>query len=265
MKTRLTLAAAFAALAATPAFAQDSGYSGQTQYMQGDHAEVGAGVLVQPTYSGSGSYKAYGVPLLDISKDLTPGNNTVYAKDFTAGYDYHVSDRVLLGLQGAYKFERSTNDDSRLTGMRKVDQTLEVGPRLRAQITPQWGVEGKLLADTMNRNGGYEGRIGTDYVQPINPCLTGFATVGLNYGSKDYNNSYYGVASNEALPGRPATNVGAGFNSVDLGVGTKYHVNDHIALRTSVGADVLIGDAGDSPIVNKQFQPKAMAGVTYTF
>lgn len=234
------------------------------EYTGGDHYEVGAGVYVEPRYPGSGGLKPYAVPLFDVKKDIAP-RHTLYLKDRTAGYDYHLSDRVLLGVQGAYKFSRSTSDDAELSGMRKIDRTIEVGPRLRAQITPQWGVEGKLLADTMNANGGYEGRVGTDYVQPLNPCLTAFGTVGLNYGSKDYNNAYYGVSGGEARPGRPAHNVGNGFNSVDVGVGTRYALTEHVSLKTSVGADVLVGDAADSPIVEREVQPKLLAGVTYTF
>lgn len=229
-----------------------------------DHVEVGAGVLVAPKYIGSAQQKAYGVPIFDVKKDVAPGH-TLYLKDTAGGYDYHLSDRVLVGVQGAYKFERSASGNSRLAGMRKIDETLEVGPRLRAQITPQWGVEGKVLADTMNRNGGYEARVGTDYTQPINPCLTGFGTVGLNYGSKDHNNSYYGVAGNEALPTRPGYNVGAGFSSVDVGIGTRYALTEHVSARTSVGADLLVGDARKSPIAEQTLQPKLLAGLTYTF
>lgn len=224
--------------------------------------EVGAGVIVGSEYPSGGALKARPIPLINARAGTD--NGTLYLRGTEAGYDHNISDRLSAGVVGNYRFERD-NDSNALSGMRKIDGAFEVGPKVRAQMTPNWGVEAKALIDASGAHNGYTARLGTDYRTQLTERTDGFATVGVNYGSENFNNAYYGVRGNEARPGRPAYNPGDGLSHVDAMVGGSYALNPCWKLKAGVGADVLVGDVSSSPLVGRHVQPKMLLGATYTF
>jgi outer membrane scaffolding protein for murein synthesis (MipA/OmpV family) len=225
---------------------------------------LGIGGLVAPSYPGSRALKSHVVPIIVAQKEITPGN-LAYLRGLTAGVDHMLTDKLSIGGFASYRPARKTADDLELLNMSKVDAAVEIGPKVRYQATPQIGVEGQVAVDASGAHDGYTARIGGDYRRPLNETTMLTADAGLNYGSKQFNNAYYGVKPAQAMAGRPAYSPGGGFTSVDAGVGVTHALTSNWRLLGKLGADYLVGDVADSPIVKTEIQPKLMLGVAYSF
>jgi len=259
MRTLLTLAAA-ATLATATTYAEDS----RAETAGGPNVTIGAGVLVKPEYSGADSYDTMAIPVLSLSKELTRGN-TVYLRGLQAGLDHAIDDQLTVGAVANYRFKRDSSDSNRLRGMNDIDGAYEIGPKVRYQLSPQLGLEATALFDISGAYNGYTARAGADYSMPLSEVTMLTFAGGLNYGSKDFNNTYYGVTSAQAIAGRPAYNPGSGFTNVDASVGVRHSLTQHWSVQGNLGADYLMGDVSDSPLVDAELQPRLMLGVAYTF
>ena len=225
---------------------------------------IGAGMLFKPEYSGSDEYDSTPLPMISANKEITPGN-TIYLRGLEAGLDHAFSDQLSAGLVAKYRFERDSSDSSKLAGMRDIDGAIEFGPKIRYQATPQLGLEGKLLFDVSDAHEGYTARVGADYAIPLSQVTMLKLDGGVNYGSEDYNNTYYGVTAAEARAGRPAYQPDAGIGSIDAGATVRHAFSQRWSVSARVGAEYLLSDVADSPLVEQEFQPSAMLGIAYTF
>lgn len=228
---------------------------------------LGAGVAVTPRYAGSSAYQTLALPYIIAETSLAP-QHKVYLRGLNAGYEYQLSDRVTVGLDGTYRMERDSSDDAELSGMSDIDGTIEVGPRVRLQLNEQVGLEGRLHADVGGEHKGYETYLGGDVRQPVSVMgmpLQLEANLGATYGSKKLNNTYFGVPGSAARADRPAYLPGAGWQSVNAGVAATYGLTDRWSLRGGLSADYLLGDVSDSPLVEESFQPTVMLGALYRF
>ena len=225
---------------------------------------IGGGVMVKPEYSGADTYDTTGIPVISAKKEITPGN-TIYLQGFQAGVDHSFDDRLTVGAVLSYRGERDSSDSSRLTGMDDIDAAFEVGPKVRYQLTPQIGLVGTALFDVSDAHDGYTARGGADYLLPLSEMTILTLAAGLNYGSDDFNNTYYGVPAAKAIAGRPAYTADAGFTNVDASVAVVHTLTRHWSLTGRVGADYLIGDSADSPLVDAELQPSLILGATYKF
>lgn len=239
----------------------------QPQGQPDDLLMLGAGVAVTPRYAGSSAYQARALPYIIAHTTLAP-QHRVYLRGLSAGYEYLLSDRLTVGLDGTYRMARDSSDDAELSGLADVDGTIEVGPRVRLQLNEQVGLEGRLRADVGGEHKGFESYLGGNLRQPVS--LMGVplqleANLGATYGSKKLNNAYFGVPTGAARPDRPAYQPGAGWQSVNAGVAATYGLTPNWSLRGGVAADYLIGDVSDSPLVEESFQPTVMLGALYRF
>lgn len=278
MKT-IAAAAVLAATLATAAHAQSgSGTSYSDSYSSSGKSyddtstsssdmpsiTIGGGVMVRPDYSGADTYKTSVLPALVVQKEITPGN-TAYFKGLTAGLDHVVNTQLTVGAMADYRFGRDSSDSNRLSGMDDIDGAIEIGPKVRYQLTPQIGLVGTALFDISDAYNGYTARAGADYVLPLDKLTMLTVAGGLNYGSSNYNNTYYGVKSFQARPDRQAYSPGSGFTNFDASVGVRRLITKHWSVQGRLGADYLISDVSDSPLVEENFQPNLFLGVAYTF
>lgn len=259
MRTLLTLAAIATALTSV------AGAESREQTSSGKPSvTIGGGVVIKPDYSGADTYDTIAIPVISAKKEITPGN-TIYLQGFQAGLDHAIDDQLSVGAVLSYRGKRDSSDSSRLTGMNDIDAALEVGPKVRYQVNQQFGIVGTALFDVTDAHDGYTARVGADYALPLTEITMLTLSGGLNYGSDDYNNTYYGVRTNQVAPGRPAYKADAGFTNVDLGVGVRHALTNNWALTGRLGADYLLGDSADSPLVDQEVQPSLMLGVAYKF
>ncbi|MTD99001.1 MipA/OmpV family protein [Paracoccus sp. YIM 132242] len=243
MKHMLALAV-LAASAATGAHAQEFGFAGREFSV-----DLGVGVDVGPDYPGSDDAKA-GPWLIWRNAGFTqPGS------DLREGFAISPS----FGTVG----EREASDNDDLSGMDDIDAAYELGLRV------SYGT-GPLTAFGSVRKGfegheGLTGEVGAKYRTDLSDRLSLWSGLSLGYGDGDYNDTYFGVNADEAIPGRPAYDIGGGFNKAAITFEARYAVTDTIALLGEVEYGKLIGDAADSPVVQDEYQPSLKLGIVRKF
>ncbi len=225
---------------------------------------IGAGMVFKPDYSGADTYDSTPLPMISASKEITPGN-TIYLRGLEAGLSHAFNEQFSAGVVANYRFKRDSSDSEMLSGMQDIDGAIEFGPKVRSQATQQLGFEGKVLFDVSDAHDGYLARAGADYAIPLGQVTMLKLDGGVTYGSDDYNNTYYGVTAAQARPGRPGYQPDAGLASIDAGATLRHAFTNNWSVSARVGADYLLADVADSPLVEQEFQPSAMLGIAYTF
>ncbi|MFC3629798.1 MipA/OmpV family protein [Paracoccus angustae] len=243
MKHMLALAV-LAASAATGAHAQDFGFAGREFSV-----DLGVGVDVGPDYPGSDDAEAGPWLIWRNAGFGTPGTNE--SEGFAISPSFNT-----VG-------EREASDNGDLAGMENIDRAYELGLRV------SYGT-GPLTAFGSVRRGfdgheGVTGEIGAKYRTDLSDRVSLWSGLSLGYGNGDYNDTYFGVDPAEALPRRPAYDIGGGFNKASITFEARYALTENLAVLGEVEYGKLIGDAADSPVVQDEYQPSLKLGIVRRF
>lgn len=255
-----SLSLALAATVLTAGAAQAQSYAQTAE----SPLTIGVGAVYAPEYSGADDYEAKAIPLITAKTEITPGN-TLYFKGLSAGLDHQIDERLSVGILAKYRGERDSSDSSTLSGMEDIDWGIDMGPKVRFQATQQLGFEANMLFDVTDTHEGFTARVGSDYAMPLSEVTMLTLAGGVNYGSEDYVTTYYGVPAARATATRPAYSPSAGISHLDLNLNVRHSFTQNWSLMGGVGADYLMGDAADSPLVKEELQPKIMLGIAYSF
>ncbi|MFN0304297.1 MAG: MipA/OmpV family protein [Burkholderiales bacterium] len=238
--------------------------------------ELGAGVFAMrlPDYRGSDEYRNYLLPLPYV---VYRGERLQLDRRGATGILFE-SKRVELDISAnATNPARSDRNQAR-EGMRDLDPTVELGPRLRLNILETPSRSTKLTLELPLRavfaldfpRARY---IGWNMNPVLNLDLRNVWGSGWNvgtqagpvYGDRRYHAYYYEVDSPYARPDRPAYGARAGYSGTQLSIGVSKRFTS-----TWVGAFVrayaLHGAAfEDSPLVRSHSAILAGVGVAYIF
>ncbi|MFT4069969.1 MipA/OmpV family protein [Paraburkholderia sp.] len=218
---------------------------------------IGAGVVNMPKFPGASGTKWEVVPSVSANYDrFFIGANPDAASLLSLGAYLYRDSNWRVGAAITYDFiqPRSESDDSRLHGLGDVKRTAHA--ELFGVYTYQFiSARASVLTDIAGND---RGTVATfdllGRYQPI-PQLTLSAGPGLTWASSKYNETYFGVTSEQsARSGLPTFSAGSGLNQLRFSLNGAYR----IAPRWNVGASVsfawLRGDATDSPITEKTSQ-----------
>jgi outer membrane protein len=164
-----------------------------------------------------------------------------------------------LGPVVNYRLARDDVDDDAVDRMRDIDGTFEAGvfvgrtwigrkdPRHRLSTSVQF------LHDVGDEHGGYLVSASARYFRPVARPLTLSIGTTLTYGSAGYTQTYFGVDSNDAaLSGLSQFSAGGGLRDVRVPVMAIYSFGPSWHLAGGLIYSRLLGDASDSPIVDKR-------------
>lgn len=243
MKITLALAV-LAASAATAAHAQDFGIAGREFSV-----DLGVGADIGPDYPGSEDAEAGPWLIWRNAGFGQPGTNE--AEGFALSPSF--------GTVG----EREASDNPELAGLADLDRAYELGLRV------SYGT-GPLTTSASVRRGfdgheGLTGELGARYRTDLSDRVSLWSGLSLGYGNDDYNDTYFGVDSPQAAPGRPAYDIGGGFNKAAVTFEARYALTENTALLGEVEYARLIGDAADSPLVQDRNQPSIKLGIVRRF
>jgi MipA family protein len=218
---------------------------------------VGIGALAQPNFEGADSYEA--APWLFGSLEYLrlPGVGTFGGR--TVGFT--------IGPSFNYIGERDQTSNAALNGLGNVDAAYELGLKATYEVN-NWGAYAALREGF----GGYSGLVGEAAVYAVwRPTDVLVMRVGpdVSYASSDYFDTYFSVTpAQSAASGLPVYSAGSGFKSVGLQANAVYTMTEKVDLHFRAGYDRLVGDAGDSPIVEtagSRNQFTAGVGISYRF
>ncbi|WP_322033871.1 MipA/OmpV family protein [Paraburkholderia sp. J76] len=218
---------------------------------------VGAGVVNMPKFPGASGTKWEGVPVVSASYDrFFIGSNPDAASLLSLGAYLYRDSNWRIGAAVTYDFiqPRSESDDSRLRGLGDVKRTAHA--ELFGIYTYEFiSARASVLTDIAGND---RGTVATfdllGKYQPI-PALTLTAGPGLTWASSKYNETYFGVTSEQsARSGLPTYSAGSGLNQLRFSVNGAYRITPRVNVGASVSFAWLRGDATDSPITEKTSQ-----------
>jgi len=260
----------FAVAAAQPAAAQDISWSIWTldditalmPKLDGKDWDIrlGAGTVVVPKYEGAKNFKAMPLPLIDVTwKDrvyLNPVNGAgVYVVD-TPEFD--------LGVGVTYRFGRDQDDSARLKGLGDIDGGL-AGRIFAAYWAGPFSVYANATSDFGGRQSA-TGEVGALGLMPLSEKLALRATAFTTWADDRNMETFYGVtATQSAKSGLPQFNAKGGFKRADAAIALSYRFAPSWSLDLSVGTGYLLGDAADSPVTERRWQPLGTAFIAYRF
>lgn len=246
MKQILILALLAAPVAST-ALAQDMSLGNRWGTLS---ADVGLGVSYGPQYPGADDGEASPWLILRNASFGDPGKGNL------DGF----SVLPVFGLVG----ERNEDDDDALAGMGDISRAYEVGAQLSYGVGP---VNGYLRArQGFGGHHGVTGEVGVRYRSEVSDKLTMWSSVEMSYGDAEYVETYFGVSdSQSATSGYDAYSPGGGFTMAAAKVSARYQIGEKTALLGEVEYGHLLGDAGDSPLVQDKDQPSVRLGIVRNF
>ena len=252
MKKLLAFTALTAMALTGTAHAQSSQFPMVTS-VEGNYVGLGTGFV--PDYSGSDDYTGGVAPMFRYGFG---GQRYVELLGNYASVNILDNDNWRFGPAVQYRFGRDNDvEDNVVDNLPDIDDSVEVGafltytkilnnnPRNRFAV----GVD--VLQDVSD---GHEGLVGTAsvrYWDQVSKAIDLGISVGTQYGSEDFTDSFFGVSAAGA--------AASGLNQYDADGGIKsYRVMPmavmHLSEDWHVGAGVrwerLVGDAADSPIVD---------------
>ena len=222
------------------------------------HWTLGAGVAARPHFQGSDGYQGQFAPLVDVQL------GRFFAKS-GEGIGFNVLETPTFRAGMAVNWMTGYDQDEAPAGLNEVKDAL--GARLFASVRFKGTVA--TLAGTKAVTESERGLLinaSLAYPIPLNKRLVIVPSLGASWADDDYMVSYFGVDASEAVTSRFSQyQPQSGLKDVSFRLSASYLMTDKISVVAFAGVTHLLGDAADSPFVERQTQPLGLIGLTYTF
>ena len=240
------------------AHAQDAGAA-----ELGGHIVLGAGV--KPEYEGSEDYET---TMLATGK-LEYGSYYLEIQGAALRVNVSPLGNIDFGPSVSFNQGRDNVENERVARMRDIDDTVEAGAFVKIPVRRLFNKRDRLefdlefLADTGSVHEGYKVNFGLSYKYLLTKRLHLGASLFAAYADGDYTQTYFGVdADNSLRSGLPQYEADGGFKDAGIGVNALYRVNRNWGVTAIARYKQLLGDAADSPIVDKEGSAgQAMVGI----
>lgn len=222
---------------------------------------LGAGALVAPAYEGSDKIKVTPGPFVSVNwKD-----RIFLETEYGLGVNVVRTDAVRLGVSIGMAPGRNEDDDKgHLRGMGDID----MAARGHVFGSYSFGTV-QLGVDVTKDFGGSEGlriRPSVSVKVPLSDSWTLSSGISATWANDDYMQAFFGVTPEQARrSGHDRFDAEAGFKSVDFRVGLNWQISEGWVAVATAGVGVLVGDAADSPITERQVQPVVGLAIGYKF
>lgn len=219
---------------------------------------VGAGVALVPEYEGADDYKFLAMPAFDLRY------GRVYANFRDGiGVDVVLSDQFEAGIGATYVRGRKAKDSP--PGVGKVKNA--VGSRIFARYFINDDLS--LTTGMTHAYGGTDGTL-VDVTlgyrfKPARHILL-LPAVSATWANGKHMQRYFGINDEQARrSGLPEFDADSGIKDVSASFTGIYALSQHWHVSATAGLSRYLGDAADSPINERRWQPVVILGVGYRF
>jgi outer membrane scaffolding protein for murein synthesis (MipA/OmpV family) len=227
---------------------------------------VGAGIAIVPDYEGSDYYEA--APLLHFRMAWANGRYL----DFTGNrvkYNIMKDSKLSVGPMLRVRPERDSDvEDVQVSRMEKVDMSVELGGFIAYDLGHNFEIGANLVQDVADGHDGYLIGAHVGYKIFREDMMIGLKAF-TTWVNNDYMEAYFSVnqwnIGSAWLRGYDADD---GFKDVGLTCVLSYQINERWGATGVVGYTRLVGDAGDSPVVDDRGDANQLLGgimATYRF
>jgi len=232
--------AAAAALVATPAFAQEE--------QAPRRLSIGVGAQVLPSYTGADEYK---VNPLFTGFSRREGDPIPFRTPDDGINIGLLGDDSVIDFGPLVQFQGKRDEEDVGAAVGDVDFTVEAG----AFVSVNLGQAFRLRFEGRKGIGGHEGLVGTVAADvALRPDIDTLITIGprVRFNDDDYADAYFGITPAVAAAiGVPAYDPEGGVRSAGVMAGVTRQLSRSFGIYGYAGYDRLVGDAADSPIVQR--------------
>lgn len=248
-------ALAAALLASAPAQAQDK---------EDYRVRVGLGAQLRPEFKGADDHEV--APLFDI--DIARGDKPFRfeAPDDSFGLRLVSGDTFAAGPVVNIEGKRKESDVGAPVG--KVPTTVEAGAFAEYLVGENFRLRGELRKG-IGGHKGFVGSVGADYIARDGDKYVFSVGPRLLFSDGRYQRAYFGVDPEVSIQAvLPTYRPDGGIHAVALASGLSYQFDPRFGLFGFARYERLVGDAADSPIVERfgsRNQLSGGLGLSYTF
>ncbi|MPS27007.1 MAG: MipA/OmpV family protein [Alcaligenaceae bacterium] len=225
---------------------------------------VGGGIAVIPSYPGADDYRLLPAPILNFQRGPFFISNSQGLPGL--GLKTEIAPGLSVGARVGIGLGRKENRSDRLAGLGDLDVHGQYG--VFAEWTPgRWRAS---LSYTQAAKSGYGGTLALGGSYALWQGGKHHLQVGasLEWSNRDHMQTWFGVTPDQSAhsgaglaPYRPSSGLSSG-SAYALWT---YRLNQQWRIITLLGARTLMGDAADSPIVERKTAAFGSVGVAYSF
>lgn len=227
---------------------------------------VGAGFASIPDYEGSDDYEP--IPVGLFSAHWPSGRNVeLIGPRLRANL---LPDRNWrLGPVLQYRLGRDSDVESAaVSRLGSIDDSVELGAYAGFELN-RWRATLQIVHDISDGHDDMLISTGLSYSIPVTRRFDMALQVDTTWAGDNYMDGYFSVSASEAeASGLSEHSAGSGFKDVGLGVSLRLAADENWGLMGIVNYKRLIGDAGDSPVVDDAGSANQLISglaVTFTF
>ena len=228
--------------------------------------KVGGVLVVMPKYEGSDEYEVLGLPYILPTFAGGPG---WFSRIDARGVDdvrFNLIERdgFVAGPLGGYSFGREEDDGDLLDGLGDIDGGAVVGGFFGYRFGP-------VLFDAsyhqfFDDSEGYQIRFGAEVERHVSERVKLTGRIGATYADENYMQTYFGITGDQSVDsGLDSHDADAGFKDMHVQLGINADLDDRWSAKATVRYSHLLGDAGDSPVVESEDQFMGLVGLSYKF
>ena len=238
----------------------------QPAAVEGETAtSLGLGFGIVPDYEGSSDYTA--VPLPYLSMRFANNMSVLWVAN-KARANLVPSGNWMAGPLVEYIRSRADVDNNRVDKMKNVDAALMMGGFVGYRIE-RFTFTLEAMADVASGNDGTLVRLKGSYHLPIDEEWSALFIVYTTWADSDYMDAYFGIdGADSRRSGLKKYDADSGIKDVGFVVPVTYSPYEHWSFMGALGYKRLVGDAEDSPVVDKEGEANqflAGAFVIYKF
>lgn len=204
----------------------------------------GLGVNYAPDYPGADSYSFGPAGVLRFDFVRFP-NGVEFGSSGSVGYLSGFGPRGSVRYLGS----RKASDNAELRGLDNIDAALEIGLGLGFE-QEYWRAFGDVRYGAVGHSA-WVGEFGADAILRPNDQLVINFGPRASWGNSRFLDTYFGVTEKESdRSGVKAFDASSGFYGVGAELGARYAFSQNWGVEGRAGYELLVGDAGDSPITD---------------
>lgn len=231
------------------------------------HGQIAIGAGVAPDYDGSDDLRV--IPF--VLGDVRWRGVTLEFRGLRGRVDLASDPNFSIGPVIGARLDRN-DADGRVGLLPEIDAAVEAGGFVGYRFGGDQLGQGALqveLSVVHDVSGTHDGLIATasagyTALRRADSFLS--LDVQASWANADHNRTYFGVLPADALrSGLAAYRPGSGFRDVGAGLTAGHYFDRHFGVIGRLGANYLVGDAADSPVIDEGRRWQPLAGLTLSY
>jgi outer membrane scaffolding protein for murein synthesis (MipA/OmpV family) len=237
-----------------------AGVSPRTPASEGGHADVGPGLVVTPAYPGSDQQDVLPIPLVDIQY-----GRSLFLNSRQGFGVYFINGKALqLGASAGYRRGRDHEDDAILENLPDVD--FAGVARLFVKYNAGPIVLGAAVGRDLGGSSGLTVDVDASWRITLSSRMHGSLGLQSSFGNDKFMQTWFGITPEQShASGLTEHHASAGVKSVGATASLGYELTPRWRLTSAITYDLLMGDAADSPVVQRKGMPTFALGASYHF